>query len=169
VTTDYTDIVARFTDELAAETLAKFIADAGISCDVVDRGDIVAPMPESYGVRVPRDRIDELKDILKLTPVAKRLTPVAAELMAGRLARENVPSYIGGWHLFGGGGIWGGTSDLQLDATRTLKETKEPGYMIAVPALLFKKAMRILNQAPISEAELTNLALDTAPDPKYPT
>lgn len=58
---DYTDIVARFTDQLAAETLAKFIADAGISCDVVDRGDVLSPMPESYGVRVPRERIDEIE------------------------------------------------------------------------------------------------------------
>jgi hypothetical protein len=39
---DYTDIIARFADQLAAETLAKFIADAGVSCDVVDRGDVVS-------------------------------------------------------------------------------------------------------------------------------
>ena len=164
MTTDYTDIVARFTDQLAAETLAKFIADAGISCDVVDRGDIVAPMPESYGVRVPRDRIDELRDILKLTPVAKRLTPVAAELMAGRLAREGIPCYVGGWHSFGV--MWGG--DRQRDARTTLKETKEQGYMVAVPESRFKAAMRVLNEPPISDAELTELALRTPPDPDDP-
>lgn len=38
--------------------------------------------------------------------------------------------------------------------------------MIAVPASLFKKATRILNQAPISEAELTKVALSTVPDPR---
>lgn len=165
---DYTDIIARFTDQVAAETLAKFIADAGISCDVVDRGDIVAPMPESYAVRVPRDRIDELKEILKLTPVKKGLTPAAAELIAGQLAREDIPCYVGGWHNFGGGGIWGGTSDLQLDATRTLKQTQEAGYMVAVPESRFKAAMRVLNQPPISDAELTELALRTPPDPDDP-
>lgn len=167
MTTDYTDIVARFTDQLAAETLAQFIADAGISCDVVDRGDIVASMPENYGVRVPRDRIEELKEILKLTPVAKSLSPPAAELMAGRLARENIPCYIGGWHRFGLSGL-GGTSHLQLDAITTLNETKEQGYMVAVPESRVKAAMRVLNQPPISDAELAELALRTPPDPDDP-
>lgn len=166
--TDYTDIIARFTDQLAAETLAKFIADAGISCDVVDRGDVLSPMPDCYGVRVPRDRIDELKEILKLAPVAKGLTHAAAELMAGRLARENIPCYVGGWHNFGAG-VWAPGSNLQLDANTTLKETKEQGYMVAVPGSHFKAATRVLNQPPISDAELTELALRTPPDPDDPT
>jgi hypothetical protein len=163
--TDYTDIVARFTDQLAAETLAKFIASAGIPCDVVDTWDPVHL--ERYGVRVPRSQIVDLRRILKLTPVVNRLAPAAAQVLAARLAREDVPCYVGGWHSFGGG-AFGPTSDLQLDAKTTLKETREPGYMIAVPASLFGKAMRVLNQQPISEAELTELALRTAPDPEDP-
>jgi hypothetical protein len=161
----YTDIVARFTDQLAAETLARFIASVGIECDVVQlRGAAF----ETYGVRVSRDRIDELKEALKLTPVANRLTPISAQVIAGRLAREDVPCYIGGWHNFGGGGGWSSSLDLQLDAKTTLRETSEPGYMIAVPASHFGEAMRVLNQSPISETELTDLALRTAPDPEDP-
>jgi len=153
-------------DQLAAETIAKFIASAGIACDVVQlRGGPMDLAP--YGVRVSRDGIDELKDLLKLTPVANRLKPTAAQVIAGQLAREGIPCYIGGWHKFGGG-AWGPGSDLQLDAKTTLKETKEQGYMIAVPASHFREAMRVLNQPPISEAELTDLALGTQPNPDDP-
>jgi hypothetical protein len=38
--------------------------------------------------------------------------------------------------------------------------------MVAVPASKFKDAMRLLNQSPISEAELADLALRTRPDPE---
>jgi hypothetical protein len=160
----YTDIVARFTDQLAAETLEKFIASVGISCDVVPlRGPADL---ERYGVRVSRDQIDELKEALKLTPVVNRLTPTSAQVIAGRLAREDIPCYIGGWHNFGGRGGLCASLDLQLDAKTTLRETKEPGYMIAVPASHFGEAMRVLNQSPISETELADLALRTAPNPE---
>jgi hypothetical protein len=160
---DYTDIVARFSDQLAAETLAKAISSAGIPCDVVDLWDAVGL--ERYGVRVQRSKIVDLRRSLKLTPVANRLAPNAAQVIAGRLARENIPCYVGGWHTFGG--VWGSGS-IGLDSITTLKETSEPGEMIAVPASLFGKAMRILNQPPIPEAELADLALRTAPDPEDP-
>jgi len=143
VTTDYTDIIARFTDQLAAETLAKFIASAGFSCDVVD---IWGPFSlQPYGVRVSRSQVADIRRVLELTPVVSRLTPVAAQLKAAQLAREEVPCYVGGEHSF-----W--PASYSLDSITTLKVTKEAGDMIAVPACLFKKAMRVLNQAPISEA-----------------
>jgi hypothetical protein len=166
VTTDYTDIVARFTDQLAAETLAKYIASAGFPCDVVDIGPISR---QPYGVRVSRNQIADIRRVLKLTPVVNGLTPVAAQMTAGQLAREEIPCYIGGEHSFGASTLLPGTSHLTLDSITTLKETKEPGDMIAVPASLFQEAMRVVNQAPISEAELTELALGIAPDPKDPT
>lgn len=165
MTTDYTDIVARFSDQLAAESLAEFIASAGIPCDLVNIWDRV--YPECYGVRVSRSRIDELRQLLKLTPVANRLEPGAAQVIAGRLARENVPCYVGGWHAFGAR-RFGPASSAHLDEIVTLKETKEPGAMIAVPASLFEKAMRVLNQRPISDDELTELAMRTPPDPEDP-
>src|ERR1700720_878202 len=112
------------------------------------------------GLRLRAAPVD-LRRSLKLTPVANRLAPNAAQVIAGRLARENIPCYVGGWHTFGG--VWGSGS-IGLDSITTLKETSEPGEMIAVPASLFGKAMRILNQPPIPEAELADLALRTAPD-----
>jgi hypothetical protein len=163
VKTDYTDIVARFSDQLAAETLADAISTAGIACEVVDLWD--AGQLERYGVRVQRSKIVDLRRVLELTPVVNRLTSGAAQVMAGRLARENIPCYIGGWHTFGG--VWG-TGSIGLDSVTTLKETNEPGEMIAVPGSLFGRAMRILNQPPISETELAELALRTAPDPEDP-
>jgi hypothetical protein len=148
--TDYTDIVARFNDKVAAETLASFIAAAGIPCDVVDVSD---PMRlECCAVRVQRSRISDLRQALDLKPVANRLNSAAAQVIAGRLARENVPCYIGGGHTYGVL-IPGGDSDVPI------RETSESGFMVAVPAQLVRAALRILNVAPISEEELTKLAL----------
>ena len=91
---DYTDIVARFSDQLAAETLANFLASSGIPCDVQ-----TLP-PESiggqtYSVRVARGLIAEMKEVCKLTRVARFNDPVSPQIVAGRLARENVPCFVG--------------------------------------------------------------------------
>lgn len=107
----------------------------------------------------------KLKEILKLTPVEKGLTPVAAELMAGRLAREGIPCYVGGCRGFG----FLVAGYIPLGFAKPLKETTEQGCMVAVPESRFKAAMRVLNQPPISDAELTELALRTPPDPDDPT
>jgi len=62
--TDYTDIVARFTDEVAAETLANFIAAVGVPCDIVDIWDAVRA--ERFAIRVERSRITDLRQVLDL-------------------------------------------------------------------------------------------------------
>ena len=152
--TDYTDIVSRFSEPLPAETLAKFIADAGIPCDVVENWSVVAL--ERYCVRVQRSRLAELKEALKLIPVASGLSGAAAQIVAGQLAQVNIPCYIGGWHGFG---RWG---------DEPIKETAEPGAVISVPESLSKEAKRVLDE-PVPEDELSALALRTAPDPQDPT
>jgi hypothetical protein len=155
--TDYTDIVARFNDTVAAETLANFIASAGIPCDVVD---VWSPVHvECYAVRVQRSRISDLRQLLDLKPVANRLNSAAAHVIAGRLARENVPCYIGGGHIFGEL-IPGGDTDVPI------RDTTELGFMVAVPARFVRVALRILNVAPLSEEELTKLALADDQSPK---
>lgn len=164
MTAEYTDIVATFTDQLAADKFAEYIAAAGFGCDVVGTWDVV--FGQRYGVRVLRSQIADLRRSLNLMPVVNGLTSAAAQIKAGQLAREEIPCYIGGEHSFGG--HWS-PSTFTLDSITTLIETKESGDMIAVPARLFKKAMRILNQEPISEAELTKLALSAPPDPNDPT
>ena len=151
---DYTDIISRFSEPLPAETLAKFIADAGIPCDVVENWSVVDLA--RYCVRVQRSRLAELKDALKLTPVANGLSGPAAQIVAGQLAQVNIPCYIGGWHGFG---RWG---------DEPIKETAEPGAVISVPESLSKEAKRVLDE-PVPEDELSALALRTAPDPQDPT
>lgn len=159
----YSDIVALFTDQLAAETFANCISSVGVDCDVVD---LIGPKyAGEYGVRVRRDRIAELRDLLKLTQVASGLDYYAAQLLAGRLARENIPCYIGGWHTFGAFGL---SCNLQLDAQTTLKETTTSGYMVAVPESQRNAAMSVLSEPPISDGELAELALRTTPDPDDP-
>lgn len=158
---DYTDIVARFSDQVAAETLARFIATLGISCDLVEVSDFVSMFDARYGIRVARDLIDDLKKALNLTPIASYAEPVSAQIVAGRLARENIPCYVGGapvgpmaWKL--------GCSGVPIDDTGKLG----PGTL-AVPASFVDKAQRVL-QEKISEDELTKLALSYDFNPKDP-
>jgi hypothetical protein len=162
MTTDYTDIVARFTDEFAAATLASFISSVGIPCDVVDIWDPVRL--ERFAIRVQRSRIADLRQALHLKPVMTRLNPPAAQVVAGRLARENVPCYVGGLHIPGPLG----------DFDVPIRETTESGSggaqcMVAVPAQFVRTALRILNVAPVSDAELTKLALADDANPETPS
>lgn len=154
--TNYTDIVAQFNDRCAAETLASFISSVGVPCDLVDcLNSPVAGRFEPYAVRVNREQIAHLRDVLQLTPVVTRSKWDRAQIVAARLAREGVPCYIGGDHTY--------RSCFSLDSIRTLKETKETGDMIAVPARFFHQAMRLLNDGGFSEDELTKLALSSPP------
>jgi|SRR5215469_273409 len=159
MTTDYTDIVARFTDEVAAESFADYIASVGIPCDVVDIWDQVRL--ERFAIRVQRSRVGDLRKALDLKPVATRLTSSAAQLLAGRLARENVPCYVGGLQNRSQTGPWGfnpqGNSDVPI------RETTESGCMVAVPAKFIRAAMRLMNTTQISDEELTKLALAVGP------
>jgi hypothetical protein len=148
MTIDYTDVVARFTDELAAETLAQFIASLGVPCDVVDIWDAIRT--DGYAAKVQRSLIDGLRQALDLKSIANDLTCAAAEIMAARLARQSIPCYIGGM------------SASRFPDSMTpvpLKDATGPGYMVAVPARCFEDASQIINEPPISDEELTRLAL----------
>ena len=161
MTTDYTDIVARFTDEATAETLASFISSLGIPCDVVDIWNAVRA--EGFAIRVERTRIQELRQALDLKPIATRLNPPAAYVLAGRLAGENIPCYVGGLHIPGPFG----------DFDVPIKETTESGLgtnqcMVAVPAKFTRAALRIMNAPAITDEERTKLALADDAKPETP-
>jgi hypothetical protein len=161
---DYTDIFARFADQLAAETLADYIASLDIPCELVELSALAAePLPSRYGLRVPRAWIDSLKEALNLTPVAKYRDLVSPQVTAGRLAREKIPCYLGGTSvgpdpLF----LKLGYSGVPIDDTGKLG----PGTL-AVPASFVAKAQRVLAQK-ISEDELAKLALSYDFNPKDP-
>src|SRR5438874_13566170 len=91
---DYTDVFAHFSDKVAAELLANYIVDSGFPCDLVEIFD--PGFGRRYGIRVTRSLIEDLKESLKLTPIAKYRELVSPEVMAGRLAREKIPCYVGG-------------------------------------------------------------------------
>ena len=158
---DYTDIFARFSDPLAAEALAKFITSIGISCDLVEASNPISPFDARYAVRVARGLIDDLKEALKLTPLASFPDSISAQIVAGRLARDNIPSYVGGAPV--GPTMWKlGYSGVPIDDTGKLG-----AGTLAVPASFIDAAKRVLlDQMP--EAELTKLALSYHFDPKAP-
>ena len=156
---DYTDIFARFTDQLAAKTLADFIAAAGIPCDLVEVWDSQV-FGRQYAIRVARALIADLKDTLKLTQVADYKDLISADVLAGRLAREGIPCYVGGLPVIHTLAL--GYSGVPIDDTGQLRLGT-----VAVPASLVPAAQRILRDS-VSETELTELALRTAPDPEDP-
>jgi hypothetical protein len=158
-TSDYTDVFARFSDKVAAELLANYIADSGFSCDLVEVFD--SGFGWRYGIRVARSLIEDLKESLKLTPVAKYRDLVSIEVVAGRLAREKIPCYVGGPPVLSVG-VWGGPGYTGVP----IDDTGKLGLgTLAVPAPFVHAAERVLKQQ-FSEAELTRLALGNEPGPK---
>jgi hypothetical protein len=152
---DYTDVVAWFSDEAAAEVFAKFVASEGMPCHIT--GIRRATRFEQYGVRVQRNRIDELREILRLKPVANRLTPIAARSMGRRLARAGIPCFVAGTHGF-----------PSAASASAFCGTRDNGHSVAVPESFLRQAVGILNVTPPPSAESTELALETLPDLTHP-
>ena len=152
MTTDYTDAITRFTDKVAAAVLAEFIASLGVSCNVEKIWD--PEHLEQFVIRVQRSRITELRQALDLKPVLTRLSYVDAQVVAGRLARDGVPCYVGGLHV---DSPRGGDSDVPI--RETTEGTAGIDLMIAVPSQYVRDALRIVNVAPLSDEQLTALAL----------
>jgi hypothetical protein len=152
---DYTHVVARFSDEVGAAVFAKFVASEGISCHIADLSE--ATHYERYGVRVQQSQIDALREILQLKPVANPMTPFAAQVIAGRLAREGIPCCVADKqsHLFG-------------DTAAALDNTNERGHLVAVPGSFLELALGFLHIAPAAAAGLTELAPRTLADPEHP-
>ena len=112
-------------------------------------------------IRVARGLIDDLKEALKLTPLASFPEAVSAQIIAGRLARENIPSYVGGLPV--GPTMWKlGYSGVPIDDMGKLS-----AGTFAVPAAFVDAAKRVLLDK-ISETELTKLALTYHFDLKDP-
>jgi hypothetical protein len=157
--TDYTDLVARFSERRPAETLAKFIASLGISCDLVEVPDAFFDIGR-YGIHVSRELVPELQRLLKLARLRNCAGDIPANVLAVRLAREEIPCYIGGGAMYG---------PLRLGSGIVpLIETTEQGSVIFVPESMLETARQLLSEPPLSEEELTRLALGTAPSPDDP-
>jgi len=152
---DYTYIVARFSEEVGAAVFAKFVASEGISCHIADLRE--PAHYERYGVRVQHGRIAELRRILQLRPVASGMTPFAAQMMAGRLAREGIPCCVADEH-----------SHLFGEAASAVGARREFGHKVAVPEYFLEEAVSFLNVAASSGAEATESAPRTLPDPERP-
>jgi hypothetical protein len=123
---DYTDVIAWFPDEAGAAVFAKFVATEGIPCHITALWK--ATRFERHGVRVPRNRIDELRRNLRLKRVANGMTPAAARSAGRRLAREGIPCCVAG----------------------------ESGYpVVLVPEPFLRCALSLLKLSPPPDAELT--------------
>jgi hypothetical protein len=162
VASDYTDVFAHFSDKVAADVLANYIAEAGFPCDVIEVFDPV--FGRRYGIRVARSLIEDLKESLELTPIAKYGEVVSPEVVAARLAREKIPCYVGAPPvlLMGVIGAPAGYTGVPIDDTGKLGLGT-----LAVPARFMRAAHRVLEQQ-FSDAELTRLALENGPDTKDP-
>jgi len=143
---DYTDVVAWFSDEADAAVFAKFVASEGMPCHITSVRE--ATRFEQYGVRVQRERIDEIRQLLRLKPVAHGATPIAAQSMGHRLACAGIPCYVAGT-----------LGDPAALCATELCGTTEIGHIVAVPESFLSQAARILDIAPSPSAGLTQLTL----------
>ena len=143
---DYTDVVAWFSDEADAAVFAKFVASEGMPCHIT--GAREATRFEQYAVRVQRNRITEFRQLLRLKAVAHGATPIAAESMGHRLSRAGIPCYVPGTH-----------GDPAALCATELCGTTEIGHIVAVPESFLSQAARILDIAPSPSAGLTQLTL----------
>ena len=152
---DNSDVVAWFSDEVGAEVFAKFVAMEGIPCHITEIRK--ATRFEQHGVHVQRNRIEELRKVLRLKGVANGMTPTAAQSIGRRLAREGIPCCVAGdpGQLSGDSAIVGAT--------------KEIGHIVAVPESFLSRALSILNMDAPSDAEVTELVLGTPSDPERPS
>jgi hypothetical protein len=141
-----TNIIATYADRAEAELLAKFVTAAGIQCYVTASA---SPGVAGVNVCVPSDLVEEVTGVLDLTQVAQYDDPTSAEVVAGRLICEDVPCCLGGMATLEHFGFVGGL--------------RGP-YTISVPKTFLTEAKRILDEAPVSDSELTELALRTVPE-----
>ena len=139
---DYTDVVAWFSDEADAAVFAKFVASEGMPCHIT--GVREATRFEQYAVRVQRNRIGEFRQLLRLKAVAHGATPIAAQSMGHRLARAGIPCYVPGTH-----------GDPAALCATELCGTTEIGHIVAVPESFLSQAARILDIATSPNAGLT--------------
>ena len=138
-------IVARFADHAAAEVLARFITRLRLPCVVAA---VEPPGLVSNCVCVPAEFLTELTQRAQFTTVGRYEDPTSAEVILGRLVRENIPAYIEGWGA--------------LDRLAFVGRFSGP-YDVRVPKELVPQAQAILGAPPLSDEELTDLALQTPP------
>jgi hypothetical protein len=115
---------------------------------------------ERYGIRVSRELVPKLQSSLNLARLTNCAGDIPANVVAVGLARAKIPCYIGGGAMYGPFSLG--------SAVFPLSETKEQGSVIFVPEALLESAQELLSNPPLSEDELTKLALRTAPDPDDP-
>jgi hypothetical protein len=151
---DYTDPVVGFADETSAQVFAKFVALQGVPCHI-------AQVPHwthsnRFGVHVERRRVDQLKNILRLTTVVSSVTPAEARSIARQLATAGIPCYAGS-----------ATNSLLDDARQTPGPTGT-GYLVAVPEPFSVGAFGILGTQPPAGFEARLMAGVEAEDSTHP-
>jgi hypothetical protein len=151
MSSQYTTIIATYADEAGANLLANYVSASGLQSYVTTSA---PPGLAAFHVSVPSDSLDKVARFLEFTEVATYNDPTSAEVVAGRLISENVPCWLGG--------------RATLDRLGFVGAFSGP-YTISVPKACLAAAKKVLNEPPVSDRELTELALRTPPEADAPT
>jgi len=116
------------------------------------------PFQVRYGIRVARTQIEDLKKALKLTLVEKYNDPISAEVAAGRLARESIPSWIAWPRTF---------TYVWLQPVPSDDKGRLGSRILLVPESFVAAAQRVLVKD-VSEDALAKLALSYDFNPNDP-
>ncbi len=142
-----TTIIASYSNRQASELLERYIAGGAIPCQIVEAA---SSGIARFRVLVPTERVADVNRLLDLVSVAQYDGPTSAEVVAGRLVNEGIPCQLAGR---------GALDDLGF-----LGRFSGP-YEVLVPRKLQVQARQFLSHSNVSDAELTDLALRTAPGP----
>jgi hypothetical protein len=151
---DYTDPVVGFADETSAQVFAQFVALQGVPCHIVQVRH--GTHSTRFGVHVERHRVEELRNMLRLTAVVSRVTPAEAQAFARQLTSAGIPCYAGS-----------ATNSL-LDDARQTPGPGGTGYLVAVPEPFSVGAFGILGKQPPADFEARLMAGIASEDPKHP-
>jgi len=132
--------LGQYSDEVEAKTLAHFLTSAKVPCRIGNPNLIGAP---AFNVFVPRHALGDISRVLSWTVVAEYRDLVSATVVAGQLCRESIPSRVEGGTL-----------------SRPPGYGQPPGpFQVSAPRTLLERAKQILHERPVSDEELTRLAL----------
>jgi hypothetical protein len=124
------------------KALGDFLTAKGIPCRITE------PSPGANGIcllYIPRSRFDDAERALNWVQIAEYTDVISVGVTSGRLALEGIPTLIS--HPI----------------------PRQPGpFSLSVPFQLHARAQRHLNVPPISEEELTRLALSQRSEDDLP-
>ena len=138
MTDDLWTIIRSSTERRVIEVLGDYLAGQNVPCRLTEPQSTATT---AFSLLVPHRLWGEIQEILEWVPVSEYSDPVSPSVAAVRLALEGIPTSL----------------------SQTYSRVPGP-FVLCVPRRLRARAVRRLNQSPVSVEDLTVLALSEQPE-----